>query len=179
MKYVWRANRVVLICLICRLLKDFSEMARCATAMSLDDEGLGRDKDGILIVSWQVSRNSQTDARHSEVAKWPHAANDLLRAKSVYATSNCKHSMLNWRRLEDGLVESQNEISYEIDSRICTNSSVLNPMPPKAGAIGISLIGKFLLVFVRGRRLRWNFRSTLIFCETWRGGAMHLIAGHQ
>ena len=78
----------------------------------------------------------------------------LLRARFILTTSNCKNSKLTRRRLEAGVAECQSEISCEIDSIPLSNSSIFNPKPPKAGAIWISAIGKFLLIFMREKRMR-------------------------
>ena len=67
MKYTSKSKRIVLICLICLALKDFIEITRSMIVISLADEGLGTVKEEMVISSWCMSRNSQTDVNHPGV----------------------------------------------------------------------------------------------------------------
>ena len=64
MKHVWRAKRVVLICLICCTLKCFSDPESYVIMMPLAGKGLEIVKEGMVIFSLQASRNSQTGTNH-------------------------------------------------------------------------------------------------------------------
>ena len=69
MKHAWRSSREVLIYLICCMSDDFGETARSMIVMPLADEGLGIDKEGVVIAIWTVSRNPQTDTSYPGVDK--------------------------------------------------------------------------------------------------------------
>ena len=54
---------------MCCMSDDFGETARSMIVMPLADEGLGIDKEGMVIASWTVSRNPQTDTSYQDVDK--------------------------------------------------------------------------------------------------------------
>ena len=69
MNHAWRSNREVLIYLIYCMSNNFGETARSIIVITLADEGLGIDKEGMVIASWTVSRNPQTDTSYQGVDK--------------------------------------------------------------------------------------------------------------